>query len=115
MERHAKTVRGKRPWRLRTRLTLALVALFVAIAALVVVSHYQYLRDRRDSRIENVETVSRTLAAVVDGFTRDLESFALSTTITLGEGRTPFDPGLSAGRGGAARPHLSPPPASHGH
>ena len=98
MERHAKTVRGKRPWRLRTRLTLALVALFVAIAALVVVSHYQYLRDRRDSRIENVETVSRTLAAVVDGFTRDLESFALSTTITLGEGRTPFDQGLSAER-----------------
>jgi len=107
MERHAKTVRGKRPWRLRTRLTLALVALFVAIAALVVVSHYQYLRDRRDSRIENVETVSRTLAAVVDGFTRDLESFALSTTITLGEGRTPFDQGLSAERRDSTRSYLS--------
>src|SRR3972149_45395 len=107
MERHAKTVRGKRPWRLRTRLTLALVALFVAIAALVVASHYQYPRDRRDSRIENVETVSRTLAAVVDGFTRDLESFALSTTITLGEGRTPFDQGLSAERRDSTRSYLS--------
>src|SRR3989304_2242048 len=70
--------RLKRPWRLRTRLSLALVALFVAIAVLVVVSHYERLSDIRESRVENLETVNETLAEVVDGFARDPESVALA-------------------------------------
>ena len=88
--------RLKRPWRLRTRLSLALVALFVAIAVLVVVSHYERLSDIRESRVENLETVNETLAEVVDGFARDLESFALSTAITLGDSRTTLGPAASS-------------------
>ena len=65
--------------------------LFVAVFALIAYSHFQYLNDRRDARIEDMERVNQTVAAVFDGFTRDLESFSLSTAITLGEARTTID------------------------
>src|SRR5688572_597592 len=75
----------RRPWRLRTRLALALLAVFAPIAILVVVSHLENLNEQRDQRAENFGTIGETIAAVVDGFARDLESFSLSTTITLNE------------------------------
>jgi signal transduction histidine kinase len=74
-----------RPWRLRTRLALALLAVFIPLSILVFVTHIENLNDQRESRVESFETIGDTIAAVVDGFTRDLESFALSTTITLSE------------------------------
>lgn len=75
----------RRPWRLRTRLALALLAVFAPIAILVVVSHLENLNEQRDQRAENVGTIGETIAALVDGFARDLESFSLSTSITLGQ------------------------------
>ena len=80
-----------RPWRLRTRLAAGLAVLFVAILALIAYSHFQYLRDRRDARLEDMQRVSQTVAAYFDGLTRDMESFSLSTTITLGDAGVPID------------------------
>jgi signal transduction histidine kinase len=76
-----------KPWRLRTRLAIGLAILFVAIFGMIAYSHLQYLNDRRDARIESMERVSETIAASLDGLTHDLESFSLSTAITLGEVR----------------------------
>src|SRR3989304_4830065 len=81
--------RLKRPWRLRTRLSLALVALFVAIAVLVVVSHYERLSDIRESRGEHRETGNETLAEVVDGFAPDREEDPRSTGETRQARRAP--------------------------
>jgi signal transduction histidine kinase len=66
-------------------LALALLAVFAPLAVLVIVSHLENLEDQRNQRAENFGTIGETIAAVVDGFARDLESFSLSTTITLGE------------------------------
>lgn len=83
--------RQRRPWRLRTRLGLSLLLLFLAVFGLIVFSRYQYLSDRRDSRIDGMQSVNRTVASVFDGFRRDLESFALSAAVTLGDKRVPID------------------------
>ena len=57
----------RRPWRLRTRLALAILVVFMPITALVMVSHIENLSDRRDSRLESLQTVGQTVAASVDG------------------------------------------------
>jgi signal transduction histidine kinase len=75
--------RKRAPWRLRTRLALALLIVIVPLSALVVASHRENLSERRDQRVESLEEISQTIAAIVDGFTRDLERFSLATAITL--------------------------------
>src|SRR5690606_18920902 len=40
---------------------------------------------KRDARMEDMQRVSQTVAASFNGLTHDLESFALSTAITLGD------------------------------
>jgi len=80
-------------WRLRWRLTFALVVLFGAIFAISALSHFQKLNDQKDSRVAGMQQVERTVAAVLDGFTSDLESFSLSTAITLGDSRLPIEEG----------------------
>lgn len=82
-----------RQWRLRWRLTISLAVLFAAIFAISALSHFQKLNDQKDSRVESMQQVQRTIAAVFDGFTGDLENFALSTTITLGDARLPIELG----------------------
>src|SRR5438552_251155 len=77
--------RHTRTWRLRTRLSIALFFVFVPIFALVIYSNAQALKDRRESRVSSLETIDETIGAVAEGFTRDLQSFALSTALTLGE------------------------------
>jgi hypothetical protein len=74
---------------LRTRLSLALVALFVGVFVIILVSHFQRVQEQRDYRVENMEKVNATVAALFEGFMGDLESFALSTAITLGDARIP--------------------------
>ena len=59
--------------------------LFVAVFGLIAYSHFQYLADKRDARMEDMERVSQTVSASFDGLTHDLESFSLSTAITLGD------------------------------
>jgi len=80
----------EKPWRLRTRLGVALIALFIAIFVMMLLSHYEYSKDRREARVDGMQNTSRTVAALFDGFIRDLESFSLSTAITLGDARTPI-------------------------
>jgi signal transduction histidine kinase len=69
---------------MRTRLTLALLAFFVPLTALLVLSHLQNQDERREQRLESFQTIDETISAVVDGFTRDLETLSLSATVTLG-------------------------------
>ena len=75
----------RRPWRLRTRLALAILVVFMPITALVMVSHIENLSDRRDSRFKSLQTVGQTVAASVDGFARDLESFSVATASAFGD------------------------------
>ncbi len=85
------TAEAKRgPWKLRTRLGIALLIVFMPMSLLIVLSHLEHLRDRRESKVESFETISETLAASLDGFTRDLESFTLSTAISLSESSAPL-------------------------
>src|SRR5207248_9759664 len=70
---------------LRTRLALALLVVFIPVFVLIIYSNRHALKDRRDSRVDSLATIGQTIAAVVDGFTRDLQSFALSISLTLGE------------------------------
>jgi signal transduction histidine kinase len=81
----------RRPWRLRTRLALAIVVVFMPITALVMVSHIENLSDRRDSRLQSLQVVGETVAASVDGFTRDLESFSTATAVALGDADLQLD------------------------
>jgi signal transduction histidine kinase len=76
---------ARRPWRLRTRLALALLAVFIPISVVIIASHLENLNDRRDSRIESLETISETVAAVMNGFAGDLETYSLSTSRTLAQ------------------------------
>src|SRR6185436_3076315 len=75
----------RRPWRLRTRLALAILVVFMPITALVMVSHIENLSDRRDSRLKSLQTVGQTVAASVDGFARDLESFSVAAASAFGD------------------------------
>src|SRR3954453_17936065 len=72
-------LKRRRPWRLRTRLALAILVVFMPITALVMVTHIENLSDRRESRLKSLQTVGQTVAASVDGFARDLESFSVAT------------------------------------
>ena len=92
MSINANPERAPRPrWRLSTRLIATVVAIFAVILIVSVISHLQYRHDRKESRIESMQQVSRTVAALFDGFTGDLEAFALSTAVTLGQARISTD------------------------
>ena len=75
--------RARRPWRLRTRLALALVALFIPLAGVAVLSHLETRDEQRDSEAASIAALDDTIAAVVEGFTNDLESFTLSIAYTV--------------------------------
>jgi signal transduction histidine kinase/HAMP domain-containing protein len=96
----------RRRWGLSARLTAVVVLIFVAIFAASILSHLQYRDDRKDSRVESVQQVSQTVAALFDGFTSDLEAFSLSTAITLGEADVSTDPADSAELQPEVRPYL---------
>ena len=51
--------------------------------SLVIYTHIEDLQDRRESRIKSLQTVDETIAASIDGFARDLETFATSAAITV--------------------------------
>src|SRR3954469_12217869 len=80
----------RQPWRLRTRLALAILVVFMPITALVMVSHIENLSDRRESRLKSLQTVGQTVAASVDGFARDLESFSVATASAFGDPAAPL-------------------------
>jgi signal transduction histidine kinase/HAMP domain-containing protein len=80
-----------KPWRLRNRLALALAAIFALFFAVQFVYHLEVLDDQKDARVESMHKVNQTVAAVFEGFTHDMESFSLSTAITLGDARLAID------------------------
>jgi len=75
----------RRTWRLRTRLAVSLLAVFIPLAALLVLSHFETRQERRDAEVANLETISQTIAATVDGLTRDLETLTLAISLTYQE------------------------------
>jgi len=63
---------------------------FIPLGALLVLSHIETRDERRDAEVSNLETISRIIAATVDGLTRDLETLTLAITLTYEEaGITP--------------------------
>ncbi len=64
-------------------MSIALLLVFLPIFSLVVYTHLEDLHERRESRIKSLQTVDETVAASLDGFARDLETFATSASITL--------------------------------
>jgi signal transduction histidine kinase len=74
---------SRRPWRLRTRLALALLIAVAPIAALVVLSHIESLREKRESQVESFSAIGDSLASSMDGFARDMESVSLAASIAL--------------------------------
>src|SRR5665811_691995 len=79
------------PWRLRTRLGLALLVVFLPIALLIGISQVENQRDRRNARVDSFRTIGQTIAAVVDGFTRDLDGLGLATTLAMSDTNTQLD------------------------
>jgi signal transduction histidine kinase len=88
---HREKSEPRPPWRLRTRLGLALFIVFIPIAGLIVISQVENQRDRRDARVESFRTIGQTIAAVVEGFTRDLDSLGLATTLAVGDADITLD------------------------
>lgn len=81
--------RRRRPWRLRTRLTLALLVVVAPIAALLITAHLESLQDQRRSQVQSYQAIGDTLRASIDGFTRDLESLAFAASIALSDYSAP--------------------------
>src|SRR5688572_17075897 len=77
--RTRRTGRARQPSRLRTRLALALLAVFLPIAALLFFSHLEDLNDRRDARIQSIDTIGNTMSAVIASFVSDLETLGVAT------------------------------------
>ena len=73
----------RRPWKLRTRLALALLIVVGPIAALLVLSHVESLQEQRRSQVENLQGIGDTLRANVDSFARDLESLSFAASLGL--------------------------------
>jgi signal transduction histidine kinase len=80
-----------RNWGLATRLTVGVVGLLLALQLIVLGTYAGNLRERRDTELDNAVDIARTLAAVVDAFTRDLESTTLAAALALGPSATPLD------------------------
>jgi signal transduction histidine kinase/HAMP domain-containing protein len=79
----------RRPWKLRTRLALALLIVVGPIAALLLLSHIEGLQDQRRSQVESFETIGDTLRANVDSFARDLESLSFAASVSLSSNQMP--------------------------
>ena len=73
----------RRPWKLRTRLALALLIVVGPIAALLLLSHIEGLQEQRRSQVENFQAIGDTLRANVDSFVRDLESLTFAASVGL--------------------------------
>jgi signal transduction histidine kinase/HAMP domain-containing protein len=77
----------RRPWKLRTRLALALLIGVGPIAAVLLYSHFEGLEDQRRTEVENIQALGDTLRANVDSFARDLESLSFAASAGLSSGR----------------------------
>jgi signal transduction histidine kinase len=68
-----------------------MVAVIIPLQVIVILSHRENLNERREAQIDHTTLVAQTVGGVVEGFVRDLESFALAAGIALGGQERPFD------------------------
>lgn len=73
-----------------------MVAIVVPFMAVVIMSQRDSMSQRREAQIENSVIVAHSVAGVVDGFVRDLESFGLAAAIALGAQQRPLDDAITA-------------------
>jgi signal transduction histidine kinase len=85
------TLLSPRRWRLATRLTSGVVLLLVLLQLIVLGTYAGNLQERRETELDNAVDIGRTLGAVVDGFTRDLESMTLAAALSLGSSPGQYD------------------------
>jgi signal transduction histidine kinase len=72
-------------WRLRTRLMIGLLLVFLPVAGLLLYSHLEDLQDSHDARAESYASIGETTAAVVDGFAKDIETLTLTAAQRYGQ------------------------------
>jgi signal transduction histidine kinase len=68
-----------------------MIALLVVLQVIVVATYRQNLEERRAVEVENAIVVGQTVAAVVEGFARDLEGLSLAAALALGAREAPLD------------------------
>ena len=68
-----------------------MVALSVPLELIVIASAIAGIQERRDAEMQNSVLVGQALAAVVDGFARDLQSTILVMALALGADEGPLD------------------------
>src|SRR5215218_5340908 len=78
-------------WRLSTRITAVVLATLVPLLVIVGLSYAQLARQRRAAEVENAALIGQTVAAVVDGFARDIEGTTLASALALGPSNAPLD------------------------
>jgi signal transduction histidine kinase len=69
---------------------LWVVALLLPLQLIVIASYLRDVDTRRDSEVDGAIVVDQTVAAVVDGFIRDLESTTLAAALALGQRDEPL-------------------------
>jgi hypothetical protein len=78
-------------WRLSTRITAVVLATLIPLLVTVGISYAELARQRRAAEVENAALIGQTVAAVVDGFARDIEGTTLAFALALGPSNAPLD------------------------
>lgn len=76
-------------WSLVTRVMVAAVSLLAVLLATVVVNISRANAERRNAEVTNAYESAQTVAGIVDGFARDLETAMLTTSLVAAD---PFRP-----------------------
>jgi PAS domain S-box-containing protein len=84
-------------WRLASRLTLAVVAMAIPLELIILWTAITGIEERRAAELENAVLVGQALAAVVDGFARDLQSTTFAVATSLGAQPGPLDQDTAGG------------------
>lgn len=82
---------GPHRWSLAARFTLAVILLLLPLQVVVMVTNRQVIKERLSAEMASSQFLSRTMAAVVDGFVRDLDNFTLTAALALGSRIAPLN------------------------
>ena len=77
--------------RLATRLILATLALLLPLYLILLFGYAAGGREQRTSEVANSVVIGETLATVIDGFRRDLNTTVLGAALAFGERAGPLD------------------------
>jgi signal transduction histidine kinase len=78
-------------WRLSTRITLVALTALVPLLIVLLLSYAETARQRREKEVADAELIGQTVAAVVDGFARDIEGTLLAAAIGIGSRAGPLN------------------------